>query len=42
MAAVTPGTYKGNLYAGATKGVPATVTVIGTKVTIKVAKVPIK
>ena len=42
VAAVTPGTYKGNLYAGATKGVPATVTVAGTKVTIKVAKFPIK
>ena len=42
VAAVAPGTYKGNLYAGATKRAPATVTVAGTKVTIKVAKFPIK
>ena len=42
VAAVAPGTYKGNLYAGATKLAPATVTVAGTKVTIKVAKFPIK
>jgi len=42
MAAVAPGTYKGNVYAGATKGAPATVTVTGTKVAIKVAKFPIK
>ena len=42
VAAVAPGTYKGNLYTGATKQAPATVTVAGTKVTIKVAKFPIK
>ena len=42
VAAVAPGTYKGNVYAGATKGAPATVAVAGTKVTIKVAKFPIK
>ena len=42
MAAPAPGTYKGNVYAGATKGAPATVAVAGTKVTIKVAKFPIK
>ena len=42
MAAIAPGTYKGNVYAGATKGAPATVAVAGTKVTIKVAKFPIK
>ena len=42
VAAVAPGTYKGNLYAGATKLAPATVTVAGNKVTIKVAKFPIK
>jgi len=42
VAAVAPGTYKGNVYAGTTKGAPATVTVVGTKVTIKVAKFPIK
>jgi hypothetical protein len=42
VAAVAPGTYKGNVYAGATKGAPATVVVAGTKVTIKVAKFPIK
>ena len=43
-AAVTPGTYKGHLYNGATKvaSAPATVTVVGAKVTIKVAKFPIK
>ena len=41
-AAVAPGTYKGNVYAGATKGATATVAVAGTKVTIKVAKFPIK
>jgi hypothetical protein len=42
VAAVAPGTYKGNLYTGATKQAPATITVAGTKVTIKVAKFPIK
>jgi hypothetical protein len=42
FAAVAPGTYKGNVYAGASKGAPATVTVAGTRVTIKVAKFPIK
>ena len=42
VAAPAPGTYKGNVYAGATKGAPATVAVAGTKVTIKVAKFPIK
>ena len=42
VAAVAPGTYKGNVYAGAAKGAPATVTVAGNKVTIKVAKFPIK
>ena len=44
MAAVPPGTYKGHLYNGATKLVsaPATVTVAGTTVTVKVAKFPIK
>ena len=44
VAAVAPGTYKGHLYAGATKvvGSPATVAVAGTKVTIKVPKFPIK
>jgi hypothetical protein len=42
VAAVAPGTYKGNVYAGATKGAAATVAVAGTKVTIKVAKFPIK
>ena len=44
MAAVTPGTYKGHLYNGVTKlaSAPATVTVVGAKVTIKVAKFPIK
>ena len=41
-AAVAPGTYKGNVYAGATKGAPATVTVAGPKVTISVPKFPIK
>ena len=42
VAAVAPGTYKGNVYAGATKGAAATVTVAGSKVTIKVPKFPIK
>jgi len=42
VAAVAPGTYKGNVYAGATKGAAATVTVAASKVTIKVAKFPIK
>ena len=42
VAAPAPGTYKGNLYTGATKQSPATVTVAGKKVTIKVAKFPIK
>ena len=42
VAAPAPGTYKGNLYTGATKGAAATVAVAGTKVTIKVAKFPIK
>jgi len=42
LAAVAPGTYKGNVYAGATKGAAATVTVAGNKVTIKVPKFPIK
>ena len=42
MAAPAPGTYKGNVFAGATKGAPATVAVAGTTVTIKVAKFPIK
>ena len=42
MAAPAPGTYKGNVYAGAAKGAPATVAVAGNKVTIKVAKFPIK
>jgi hypothetical protein len=42
VAAVAPGTYKGNLYTGATKGAAVTVTVAGTKVTVKVAKFPIK
>jgi hypothetical protein len=41
-AAVAPGTYKGNVYAGATKGAAATVVVAGTKVTITVLKFPIK
>ena len=41
-AAPAPGTYKGNIYAGAKKGAPGTVTVAGKKVTIKVAKFPIK
>ena len=43
VAAVAPGTYKGHLYVGATKvaSAPATVTVAGSKVTIKVAKFPI-
>jgi hypothetical protein len=42
VAAVAPGTYKGNVYAGATKGAAATVVVAGTKVTITVPKFPIK
>jgi hypothetical protein len=44
VAAVAPGTYKGHLYTGATKVTtsPATLAVAGTKVTIKVAKFPIK
>ena len=42
VAAPAPGTYKGNLYAGAKKGAAGTVKVAGTKVTIKVAKFPIK
>jgi len=41
-AAVAPGTYKGNVYAGTTKGAAATVVVAGTKVTITVLKFPIK
>jgi hypothetical protein len=42
VAAVAPGTYKGNLYTGSTKHAPATVTVAGKKVTIEVAKFPVK
>ena len=44
MAAVPPGAYKGHLYNGTTKlaSAPATVTVAGTTVTVKVAKFPIK
>ena len=42
VAAVAPGTYKGNLYTGATKGAAATVTVAGNKVTIKAAKFAVK
>src|SRR5690349_13820183 len=42
VAVPSAGTYKGNLYAGAKKGAPGTVTVAGKKVTIKVAKFPIK
>jgi hypothetical protein len=44
IAAVAPGTYKGHLYAGATKiaGSPATVAVAGTKITITVPKFPVK
>lgn len=44
LAAVTPGMYKGHLYAGATMiaGSPATVAVAGTKVTISVPKFPVK
>ena len=42
MAAPAPGTYKGNVYAGAKKGAPGSVTVVGKKVTIKVARFPIK
>ena len=44
VAAVAPGTYKGHLYAGATKlaGSPATVAVAGTKITITVPKFPVK
>jgi hypothetical protein len=41
-AAPAPGTYKGNVYAGAKKGAAGSVTVSGKKVTIKVAKFPIK
>lgn len=41
-AAVTPGTYKGFLRWAGKKGQPATVTVVGNKVTIKAAKFPIK
>ena len=42
MAAVSPGTYRGNLYSGTTKVSTASVTVTGNKVTIKAAKLPIK
>ena len=42
VAAPAPGTYKGNIYAGAKKGAAGTVKVAGTKVTIKVAKFPCK
>jgi hypothetical protein len=44
MAAVAPGTYKGSLYAAGKKisGSPATVAVVGKKVTIKAPKFPIK
>lgn len=44
VAAVAPGSYKGHLYAGTKKlaGSPATVVVAGAKVTITVAKFPIK
>ncbi len=44
VAAVAPGTYKGHLYTGATKiaNAPATITVAGNKVTIKVAKFTVK
>jgi hypothetical protein len=44
VAAVAPGTYKGHLYTGATKvaAAPATVVVAGTKVTVTVARFPIK
>ncbi len=44
VAAVAPGAYKGHLYVGAKKiaGSPATVAVAGAKVTITVAKFPIK
>ena len=42
VAAVAPGAYKGNLYTGATKQAPATVTVAGSKVTITVPKFPVK
>ena len=42
VAAVAPGTYKGNVYAGMTKGAAATVVVAGTKVTISVPKFPVK
>ena len=43
MAAVAPGTYKGSLYAGSAKiaNASATVSVVGTKVTIKAPKLPI-
>ena len=42
VAAVAPGTYKGNLYTGATKGAAATVTVAGNKVTIRATKFAVK
>ncbi len=44
VAAVAPGTYKGHLYTGATKiaNAPATITVAGSKVTIKAAKFAVK
>ena len=45
VAAVTPGTYKGSLYqANGAKIVnaPATVSVVGTKVTIKAPRLPVK
>jgi hypothetical protein len=43
VAAVAPGTYKGSLYlASGAKSSPATVTVVGKKVTIKATKFAIK
>ena len=45
VAAVAPGTYKGSLYqAGGAKiaNAPATITVVGTKVTITAPRLPIK
>ena len=44
VAAVTPGTYKGNLHASGAKiaNAPATITVAGNKVTIKAPKLPVK
>ena len=42
VAAPSPGTYKGNIYAGTKKGAAGSVKVAGTKVTIKVAKFPCK